>query len=59
MVKLEYPYIDANGIAHPDLIKFYTDQVDMVLIQLPGGKIFGNEVIDSYPTNNIYREIAK
>ena len=58
MVKQEYPYIDACGKIHEDLIRFYTDVKSAVLIQLPSGKIFGNEVIDSYPTTNSYKEIS-
>lgn len=57
MIRKEWPYIDAKGKAHKNLIKIYSD-LGVRLLQEDTGNTYEDFVIDSIYVQHIYTELS-
>jgi hypothetical protein len=54
MIVQKIPYVDENGIEHPDKVKTYSDK-GLQILQIETGRVFDNAV-DTVPLKFNYEE---
>ena len=58
MIKTNYPYIDRDGVEHPNIIRTWTNDKTKMLLQVETGNTY-DEALDLYPCRYTYQEIDR